>query len=139
MEPDILLRLAKGEQIGSLISATNSKLESRKRWMISKLTNTGHVQIDSGAQQAIVSENTSLLPAGIINIEGLFDRGDIVSIYGGDSKLIAAGISNYNALESKKIQGRQSSEIHKLLGHHYGDEVIHKDNLVIINDKDVPT
>ena len=139
LEPDILLRLAKGEQIGSLISATNSKLESRKRWMISKLTNTGHVQIDSGAQQAIVSENTSLLPAGIINIEGLFDRGDIVSIYGGDSKLIAAGISNYNALESKKIQGRQSSEIHKLLGHHYGNEVIHRDNLVIINDKDVTT
>ena len=137
LETDILLRLVKGEQIGSLISATNSKLESRKRWMISNLTNTGFVQIDQGAQKAILSGNTSLLPAGIINIQGIFARGDIVSIQDSDSKLIAIGISNYSALESKKIQGNQSNQIHTLLGHHYGDELIHRDNMVIINDKDV--
>tara|TARA_B100001123_G_scaffold432021_1_gene554362 strand:+ start:170 stop:1168 length:999 start_codon:yes stop_codon:yes gene_type:complete len=137
LEPNILLRLAKGEQIGSLISATNSKLESRKRWMISNLTDTGFIQIDNGAKKALLNGNTSLLPAGIINIQGSFDRGDIVSIYDNESKLIAAGISNYNALESNRIQGKHSTEILTLLGHHYGDEVIHRNNMVIINDKDV--
>ena len=137
LETNILLRLANGEAIGSHISATNSKIESRKRWMLSKLTNTGFVQIDSGAQKALLTDNTSLLPAGVINIEGMFSRGDIVSIHDNNSQLIAAGISNYNALELNKIQGKQSNQIQALLGHHYGDEVIHRDNMVIINDKDI--
>ena len=105
--------------------------------MISNLTNTGFVQIDQGAQKAILDGSTSLLPAGIINIQGMFARGDIVSIHDSYSKLIAIGISNYSASESKRIQGKQSNQIHTLLGHHYGDELIHRDNMVIINDKDV--
>ena len=137
LETNILLRLLNGEAIGSHISATNSKIESRKRWMLSKLTNTGFVQIDSGAQKALLTGNTSLLPAGVINIEGMFSRGDIVSIHDKNSQLIAAGISNYSALELNIIQGRQSNQIQALLGHHYGDEVIHRDNMVIINDKDI--
>ena len=137
LETNILLRLLNGEAIGSHISATNSKIESRKRWMLSKLTNTGFVQIDSGAQKALLTDNTSLLPAGVINIEGMFSRGDIVSIHDKNSQLIAAGISNYSALELNIIQGRQSNQIQALLGHHYGDEVIHRDNMVIINDKDI--
>ena len=137
LETNILLRLLNGEAIGSHISATNSKIESRKRWMLSKLTNTGFVQIDSGAQKALLTDNTSLLPAGVINIEGMFSRGDIVSIHDRNSQLIAAGISNYSALELNIIQGRQSNQIQALLGHHYGDEVIHRDNMVIINDKDI--
>lgn len=136
LETNILLRLVNGEQIGSYIPATNSKIESRKRWMLSKLTNTGFIYIDAGAQQAILNGNTSLLPAGITDVEGSFSRGDIVAIQDKNATVIGAGISNYNAFELNKIKGNHSTQIEVLLGHHYGDEVIHRDNMVIINDKD---
>ncbi|SVD78820.1 uncharacterized protein METZ01_LOCUS431674, partial [marine metagenome] len=136
LEANILPRLVNGEQIGSYIFATNSKIESRKRWMLSKLTNTGFIYIDNGAQRAILNGSTSLLPAGITDIEGSFSRGDIVAIQDKNSTVIGAGICNYDAFELNKIKGNHSTQIHLILGHHYGDEVIHRDNMVVINDKD---
>ena len=87
-----------------------------------------------GAVNAMTSGNTSLLPAGIVGSRGTFVRGDIVSVQDSSGFVIAAGISNYGADDVKKLSGVRSSRIEQILGYHYGDEVIHKDNLVLLND-----
>ena len=130
LEPDILLRLAKGEQIGSLISATNSKLESRKRWMLSGLSTKGQIVVDNGAVEVVWNENRSLLPAGVTHVRGEFERGDIVAILDDSNKQFAVGITNYKSADLEKIKGHRSKNIESLIGHEFGEEVVHKNNMV---------
>ena len=92
------------------------------------------IEVDGGAVNAMTSGNTSLLPAGIVGSRGTFVRGDIVSVQDSSGFVIAAGISNYGADDVKKLSGVRSSRIEQILGYHHGDEVIHKDNLVLLND-----
>ena len=102
--------------------------------MLSGLSNKSHIKIDQGAVSALKASKTSLLPAGVLGCMGKFERGDIVYIRDENENNIAAGISNYGSPDLRKIQGLNSDLIEKILGHHYGDEVIHRDNMVMLND-----
>ena len=135
MKDSVISRLSKGEKIGTLFKTSVSKLESRKRWMLSGLSNKSHIKIDQGAVSALKASKTSLLPPGVLGCIGKFERGDIVYIRDENENNIAAGISNYGSPDLRKIQGLNSDLIEKILGHHYGDEVIHRDNMVmLLND-----
>ena len=129
---DIVNRLAAGEEIGTYFPATSTKMESRKRWMLSGLSTRGEVVIDNGAVTAIVNNNRSLLPAGVKRVVGSFERGDIVSILDSGCAQIAAGIINYGSPDLAKITGHHSDRIGDILGHEYGDEAVHRSNMVIM-------
>jgi len=131
-EPNVLWRLSQGERIGSLFRATSTKMESRKRWMRSGLSTRGEIVVDKGASKAMLQRHASLLPAGVSDLHGSFDRGDIVAVFDGESSQIAAGITNYGSSDLANIKGVRSDRIEGILGHHYGDEVIHRNNMVVV-------
>jgi glutamate 5-kinase len=131
-EPDILLKISWGEDSGTFFPAQVNKMESKKRWMLSGLASKGKVVVDKGAVSALKEHNKSLLPAGIIKAEGEFHRGDIVDILDGQGKRIGYGISNYSSSDLAVIEGKHSGNIPGLLGYDYGDEVIHRNNMVIL-------
>ena len=130
-EPDILVRISQGEDTGTLFPAQVNKMESKKRWMLSGLASKGKVMVDKGAVLALKEQNKSLLPAGVIKAEGEFHRGDIVDILDEQGKRIGCGISNYSSSDLAIIGGRHSDKILSLLGYDYGNEVIHRNNMVI--------
>ena len=132
LEQDVLIRLASGQRIGTFFPSTSSKVESRKRWMLSGLSTRGEIVVDEGASQALLDGKRSLLPAGVKEVRGTFERGDIVSVLSGDNANIAAGITNYRSVELDEIKGARSDRIEGLLGHYYGDEVVHRNNMVIL-------
>ena len=131
-EPDVLVRLAQGEQLGTLFPASADRLESRKRWMLAGLSVKGTVVVDEGASRALRVEKRSLLPAGVKNVQGSFQRGDAVAIVDGEGQRVACGIANYAAEEIVRIRGLRSDRIESVLGHHYGGEAVHRDNLVLL-------
>ncbi len=131
-EQDIILRLAAGEAIGTHFIPTSSKVESRKRWMLSGLSTKGKLVVDSGAAVALSKQNRSLLPAGIKGIEGEFQRGDIVNIYDPQGLCLGCGITNYGSSDINVIKGVHSRKIATLLGYDYGSEVVHRNNLVVL-------
>ncbi len=131
-EPDIILRLAAGEPIGTRFVPTSSKLESRKRWMLSGLSTKGKLTVDSGAAQALKKQHRSLLAAGIKQIEGEFQRGDIVNIYDPQGSRLGCGITNYSSADITVIKGAHSRDIASLLSYDYGSEVVHRNNLVVL-------
>ena len=131
-EPDILVRLDGGERVGTLFPASGSKLESRKRWMASGLASQGRITVDKGAVRALKKGTGSLLPAGVVEVRGVFKRGDIVDVVGEDGVRIASGIVNYDAGDVKKVQGRHSDHMASVLDHLYGDEIIHRNNMVVV-------
>jgi len=131
-ERDVVIRLAAGEEIGTYFQPTTSKLESRKRWLLSR-TSKGSIYIDRGAVAALREQNKSLLPAGITRISGRFERGGIVDIMDDEKGMgIACGISNYSSDDIAIIKGAHSNRIMELLGYEYGAEVMHRDNLVML-------
>jgi len=130
-ERDAVVRLACGEALGTFFTPATTHLESRKRWMLSA-PSAGRVRVDAGAVRALREQGRSLLPVGVVGVEGSFQRGDIVTVVGPAGEPIARGIANYGAEDLRRIQGRRSAEIPALLGHHYGDEVIHRNNLVLL-------
>ncbi len=107
-------------------------MESKKRWMLSGLASKGKVTVDKGAVLALKEQNKSLLPAGIIKAGGEFHRGDIVDILDEQGKGISCGISNYSSSDLAIIAGKHSDKILGLLGYDYGDEVVHRNNMVIV-------
>ena len=130
LEKDILVRLANGERLGTYFTATGNRLESRKRWMLSGIGSRGEVMVDSGAADAVASRNRSLLPAGVTAVRGSFARGDVVAIVDPSGRRIATGICNYDSQEVERLKGVRSSQIAKVLGHEYGEEIVHRSNLV---------
>jgi glutamate 5-kinase len=132
-EPDVLFRLANGEHVGSMFPARRSGVESRKRWMLSGLATRGSIVVDAGAARALLERSTSLLPAGVRGVQGPFKRGDTVNIClpeGGHP--IACGITNYDDRDLAAISGLKSDRIAEVLGHQYGSEVVHRNNLVLL-------
>ena len=130
--PDVLVSAARGEEIGTLFPTSVDRMESRKRWMVAGLSLKGSIAVDEGASKALREQRRSLLPAGVSDVEGDFQRGDAVAITDGDGRRIACGIANYGAEEILRIRGLRSDRIEAELGHHYGGEVVHRDNLVIL-------
>ncbi|MFC1914104.1 glutamate 5-kinase [Chloroflexota bacterium] len=131
-EKDVILRLASGEPIGTRFPSKVSKMESRKRWMLSGLSTMGKLIIDHGAAQALKNNKRSLLSAGITQTQGNFDRGDIVDIYDVDGARLGCGITNYSSRDISIIKGAQSKQISALLGFDYGSEVVHRNNLTVL-------
>ncbi|MCM8765507.1 MAG: glutamate 5-kinase, partial [Candidatus Omnitrophica bacterium] len=131
--PGIWEKIIKGEEIGTLFLPSKKKLTSRKQWMLFNLKPKGKIYIDRGAREAILNKGKSLLSVGIVKIEGDFSEADLVSVFDTEGKKeIAQGISHYSAEELNKIKGLKTSEIEKVLGYKYYDEVIHRDNLVLL-------
>ena len=131
-EKDILLQLAQGEEPGTLFLPTASRMESRKRWMLSGLPTKGEIMVDQGATLALRDQNRSLLPAGVNEVDGEFQRGDIVYIVRPDGEKVACGIANYSSEDIARIKGTRSDRIQSILGYHYGQEVVHRNNMVLL-------
>ncbi len=131
-KPDALTQIAHGKSIGTIFPPRTSKLESKKRWMLSGLASKGKLTIDDGAVLALKKQNRSLLPAGVVGVEGEFQRGDVVDIFNSDGNHIGCGIPNYSAKDIDIIKGAHSEAISSLLGYEYGTEVIHRNNMVLI-------
>jgi glutamate 5-kinase len=131
-EPDILLRLAKGETIGTKFLPANSRMESRERWLMAGLSVKGKLIVDAGASEALKKQNGSLLGAGIIEVEGIFGRGDMLDIFDSKGNRLGSGITNYSSDDVDKIKGVHSRNIAGILGYDFGSEIIHRNNLVIL-------
>jgi glutamate 5-kinase len=131
-EPDVLVRLAAGEAIGTLLSAQTTPLAARKQWLADHLQVAGRLGLDPGAAKALRSGGKSLLPVGVKSVEGEFERGAVVACLSPEGAEIARGLVNYNAQESRRIAGRASNEIEAILGYIDGPELIHRDNLVLL-------
>lgn len=131
-EPDVLERVISGKKMGTLFMATSSKMESRKRWMLSGLSLKGGITIDNGAVVALTQQNKSLLAAGVVEIKGKFKRGDIINVLNANGTRVACGITNYSAQDVSKIMGKKSDAILEILGYEYGSEVIHRNNLAVV-------
>ncbi len=132
LSKDGLVRAARGEAIGTLFQAAGEKLEARKRWMLGGISHRGGVLVDAGAARALQDNNGSLLPAGVDRVEGEFRRGDIIYILDSERRRIACGIANYKSQDIGFIQGLRSDRIQSTLGYHYGQEVVHRNNLVLL-------
>jgi glutamate 5-kinase len=131
-EPDVLLRLAAGEAIGTLLSSQTTPLAARKQWLADHLQVAGTLSLDAGAAKALRSGGKSLLPVGVKNVEGEFERGAVVACVSPDGIEVARGLVNYNAQEARRIAGRPSNEIEAILGYLDEPELIHRDNLVVL-------
>lgn len=130
-EPDVLLRLAAGESIGTALVASTAKLAARKQWMADHLQLRGAVAVDAGAAQKLRSEGKSLLPIGVVSVEGEFARGDVIAVRDPLGVEVARGLANYSAAETRLIARKPSSQIEAALGYAAGPELIHRDNLVL--------
>ena len=133
----VALRAVRGEPVGTFFQAAGGKLEARKRWLLNLLTQggisqRGQVTVDDGAAAALLEHHRSLLPAGVRDVAGGFDRGDAVFILDGSGRRIACGIANYSAGDIARIRGLRSGKIEETLGYHYGQEVVHRNNLALL-------
>jgi glutamate 5-kinase len=131
-DADVLLRLAQGEQVGTLLVAATTPLAARKQWLADHLQVAGRLSVDDGAAQALRSGGKSLLPIGVRSIEGEFERGAVVACVDPQGLEIARGLVNYSAPETRRIAGRPSGEIESTLGYVGELELIHRDNLVLV-------
>ena len=131
-EPEILVRLANGEMVGTLFLPQSKTLTPRKRWIGFSAQPAGQLQVDDGAAKAMCAEGRSLLAIGIKGVEGEFGKGDIVSIVNPHSVEIARGLINYNSKQVAQIRGCRSDRIEQILGQCPYEEVIHLDNLAIM-------
>ena len=128
---NVLVRSVKGEPVGTRFPSNRTRMESRKRWILSGLAGKAAAHIDAGAVTAL-GRGRSLLPAGVVNVKGPFDRGDSVNIVGPEGKAIGCGVANYSAADLDRIKGCRSAEITAILGYNFGDEVIHRNNVVML-------
>ena len=131
-EPDVLLRLAAGEAIGTLLVAGTAKLAARKQWMADHLQLRGAVVVDDGAAAKLRGEGKSLLPIGVVEVQGEFARGDVIAVRDLRGLEIARGLANYASGEARLLARRASSEFEALLGFPGEAEMIHRDNLVLV-------
>jgi glutamate 5-kinase len=130
-EPDVLLRLAAGESIGTTLVATTAKMAARKQWMANHLQMRGAVTVDAGAVGKLRAEGKSLLPIGVVNVEGEFARGDVIAVRSPEGHEVARGLTNYSAAETRLIARKPSAQIETALGYSAEPELIHRDNLVL--------
>jgi glutamate 5-kinase len=131
-EDDVLLRLARGEALGTALLATTPKMAARKQWMADHLQLRGAVVVDAGAVAKLQGGGASLLPIGIVAVEGEFQRGDVIAIKAPDGHAMARGLANYTASEARLIARKPSAHIEAALGFVAEPEMVHRDNLVLI-------
>jgi glutamate 5-kinase len=132
LEPEVLLRLAGGEPLGTILHAGTGRVVARKQWLAGQLRMLGRVVLDAGAVRAVREQGKSLLPVGVTEVQGGFGRGDLVACVDQAGGEVARGLVNYDADDAAKIIGRSSSKIDEILGYVDEPELIHRDNLVVI-------
>ena len=130
-EENVLVRLTQGELIGTLLVAQTQKTQARKQWIADHLQMRGSVMVDDGAVAKVRDEGKSLLPIGMISVEGDFSRGDVIAIRDSHGAEMARGLANYASAEARLICRRPSNEFEKLLGYAAEPEMVHRDNLVL--------
>ena len=129
---DVLIKFSAGELIGSLLYADSEPMAARKQWLAGQLVVKGTLQLDPGAIKVLKNSGTSLLAVGVEIVEGQFSRGDVVSCVDSEGKEIARGLVNYDSKEVDTIRGKASEKIVGLLGYSGDEEIIHRDNLVLV-------
>lgn len=131
-EPEVLLKIAAGEEIGTLITPGEQPLAARKQWLAGHMQLRGKLVLDEGAVKVLRESGRSLLSVGVTAVDGNFGRGEVVACVGPDGREIARGLVNYGAEEARKILGQPSDKIESILGYVDESELIHRDNLVVI-------
>lgn len=131
-EEGIITRVLSGELVGTLFLPTEKPLRSRKHWILHTLRPRGEITVDDGAKEALVRHGKSLLPSGVVDVRGSFTFGDAVSCLGQDLREFARGLVNYSARDLAKIKGAHTDSIESILGRKDYDEVIHRDDLVLL-------
>jgi glutamate 5-kinase len=130
-EPDVLIRLKQGESIGSLLVAPTQKTRARKQWIADHLQMRGAVWVDAGAATKVREAGKSLLPIGMVQVEGEFSRGDVIAVRDDQGVEIARGLANYASAEARLLCRKPSSDIETLLGYVAEPEMLHRDNMVL--------
>lgn len=130
-EPDVLVRLTRGEAIGTLLVAQTQKTQARKQWIADHLQLRGSVTVDAGAVHKLREEGKSLLPIGMTAVDGDFSRGDVIAVRDLQGTEIARGLANYASAEARLICRKPSSDYEKLLGYAAEPEMVHRDNMVL--------
>ncbi|TPG24182.1 glutamate 5-kinase [Variovorax guangxiensis] len=134
-EPDALLRLTRGEAIGTLLVAQTAKHQARKRWMADHLQLRGAVVVDAGAARKLRDEGKSLLPIGMTGVEGEFSRGDVIAVRDPEGAELARGLANYSSAEARTLCRKPSAEFERLLGYVAESEMVHRDNMVLMGPR----
>jgi glutamate 5-kinase len=131
-EADVLLRIAHGERLGTLLTAGTLPIAAKKQWLADHLSMAGSVTLDEGAVKALASGGRSLLPIGVTGVAGDFERGAVIACRDPQGREVARGLVNYSAAETRQIMRRPSSEIEAVLGYVDAPELIHRDNMVLL-------
>jgi glutamate 5-kinase len=131
-EAGVLPRLLKGEPIGTYFQPRDDRLAARKRWIAFAVPPQGRLAVDAGAKKALTERGKSLLPSGVVAVEGQFRAGEVVALALADGREFARGLVSYDADEVRRIQGAKTADIARRLGYEGVDEVVHRDNLVIL-------
>jgi glutamate 5-kinase len=131
-EAGVLPRLLKGEPIGTYFQPRDDRLAARKRWIAFAVPPQGRLAVDAGAKKALTERGKSLLPSGVVAVEGQFRAGEVVALTLADGREFARGLVSYDADEVRQIRGAKTGEIARRLGYEGVDEVVHRDNLVIL-------
>jgi len=131
-EKDVLQKIARGENIGTLLTADDEPITARKQWLANQLKISGKLYLDAGASKAVQQSGVSLLAVGVSKVEGDFQRGEVVSCISSEGIEIARGLVNYDSKESTQIKGLTSEKFEEVLGYVDDDELIHRDNLVLL-------
>jgi glutamate 5-kinase len=137
--PQAIVDLLQGRQIGTWVAACSDRLTHKKHWIAHTLPCRGTLILDDGAIDALVHRGRSLLPSGVVASQGAFENGDMVACTDRSGREWARGITHYSSAEVAKIAGRNSSEIESVLGYRIRDEVIHRDELVVLKEAGLPT
>lgn len=128
----VITRVAHGENLGTLLYAEQEPIAARKRWLVGQMQIKGKLELDAGAVEALRTKGVSLLPVGVKSVQGQFMRGDLLSCVDPSGREVARGLVNYRSDEARTIAGQSTQQIERLLGYKDYDEIIHRDNLVLI-------
>jgi len=131
-EPGVLHRIARGEAVGTLLVPAQEPHAARKRWLAGQLQVRGTLVLDEGAVKALRESGKSLLAAGVQSVEGRFSRGEVVACVDASGREVARGLVNYSSEETRRILGQPSSRFEAILGYKDDEELIHRDNLVLL-------
>ncbi|MBI2191637.1 MAG: glutamate 5-kinase [Planctomycetes bacterium] len=133
-EKDVLLKILAGEEVGTLFLPSGPKMKSWKRWIGFAARAKGHVRVDEGARNALVGRGKSLLASGILAVRGNFQAGDVVFLEDASGRAFARGLSNYSSNDLQALKGLRSDQFHTVLSETAFEEVVHRNNLVILGD-----
>jgi glutamate 5-kinase len=128
----VLERIARGEEVGTLLTPVQGSQAARKQWLAGQLQSAGRLTLDAGAVRVLRERGSSLLAVGVRGVTGSFARGDVVACVDEEGREVARGLVNYDAQETRRIMGQPSSRIEAILGYLDDEELIHRDNLVLL-------